>query len=42
LNKQVAEVPELASLSLIEIVRKTAENAEQKGIFNNAAPIVGP
>ena len=37
LNKQVVEMPDLVSLSLIEIVQKTAENAEQKSIFNNAA-----
>ena len=37
LNKQVAEVPGLASLSLVEVVRKTAGNAEQKSVFNNAA-----
>ena len=37
LNKQVVEMPDLVSLSLIEIVQKTAGNAEQKSIFNNAA-----
>ena len=37
LNKQLADVPALAALSLVEIVRKTAGNAEQKSIFNNAA-----
>ena len=37
LNKQVSEMPDLASLSLIKIARKTAKNAEQKSLFNNAA-----
>ena len=37
LNKQVAEKPDLAALSLDEIVQKTAQNADQKSIFNNAA-----
>jgi Fe-Mn family superoxide dismutase len=37
LNRHVADVPGLAALSLVDIVQKTAGNAEQKSIFNNAA-----